>query len=326
MDSKDSKNVDFPPLGRKKRKKLTPAGIAVVVIFFLLCAWLGYWIAGLVFEPIVPVEKEKDEKSEEELTYKSSEILNVLLLGIDQREDEPARADTIILASLDVKNRDVTLLSIPRDTRVRIPGKGITRKINYSHAAGGIPLTVETVEKFLGLPVHYYVETNFQGFSSMLDVLGGITINVEGRMYKPEEGINLKAGMQKLNGHDALAYVRWRDDGRGDIGRIERQQKFFKALSSQALSFSTVWKIPDLLQELNKHVKTDMKVQKMLQIANRFKDLDNIEITTYMVPGVPDDVNYGASYWIADEQALQDVLEKIYDQKSKNDSTGLAKK
>lgn len=325
MDSKDSKNVDFPPLGRKKRKRLTPAGIAVVIIFFLLCAWMGYWFSGLLFEPIVPVEKDKDEKGEEH-AYSSSQILNVLILGTDQREDEPARADTIILASLDIKEKEAILLSIPRDTRVMIPGKGVTRKINYSHAAGGIPLTVDTVEKFLGVPVHYYVETNFQGFSSMLDVLGGITLNVEERMYKPEEGINLKAGLQKLNGHDALAYVRWRGDGRGDIGRIERQQKFFKSLSSQALNLSTVWKIPELIQELNKHIKTDMKVQKMLQIANKFKDLDEIKITTYMVPGKSDDVNYGASYWIADKQALQGILENIYDQKAKNDSTGLAKK
>ncbi len=183
-----------------------------------------------------------------------------------------------------------------------------------------------------GISVKHLAEALDTGNLKLLSSIPGIGPKTGQKMILALRNVlvfedeGLKAGMQKLNGHDALAYVRWRDDGRGDIGRIERQQKFFKALSSQALSFSTVWKIPDLLQELNKHVKTDMKVQKMLQIANRFKDLDNIEITTYMVPGVPDDVNYGASYWIADEQALQDVLEKIYDQKSKNDSTGLAKK
>jgi len=304
--------INLPRLARKKRTGLTPAGLLLVALFFLLCAGLGFLCARLLNDPIVPRSKE----GEEQPLYSSQDVLNVLLLGIDQRENEPARADTIILASINVRDKTVYLLSIPRDTRVDIPGKGVTRKINYAHAVGGAELTVKTVENFLRLPVHYYVETNFAGFSSIIDLLGGITLNVEERMYLPEEGIDLKAGLQKLNGHDALSYVRWRGDGQGDIGRIERQQKFFRALADQALTFSTIWKIPDLLEELNKHVETDMPLPKMVSLANRFRDVKSIRLEASIVPGRADDTSYGASYWIADQKALTGLLEKIYGQKT----------
>lgn len=306
----NNKEIKMPPLIRPKRRKLTPAGYVAVVAFFLLCFSFGFWLGGKTYHPLIPPEKE----DQPEPAFQSRNVLNILLLGVDQRENEPARTDTLMLAALDLETKEVHLLSIPRDTRVAIPTKGVTRKINYAHAVGGAELTVKTVEQFLQLPVHYYMETNFAGFSKIIEVLGGVTINVEERMYKPLEGINLRAGLQKLNGEDALSYVRWRDDGRADIGRIERQQKFLRALAEQALQFSTLWKVPQLLEELEKYVDTDLKLQQMITLANKFKDLQKIKIQTYQVPGEPDETNYGGSYWIADEQELNKILSKIYDQ------------
>lgn len=308
MESNTEKNFDFPPLERKKRKDAPYVKIVLILVLFLLCGYLGYWLAQTFLDPLVPVTNDP----EIDPAYVSSNVLNILLMGIDQRENEPARADTIILASIDLRNKEVCLLSIPRDTRVEIPGKGISRKINYAHAVGGTELAVQTVEKFLNVPVHYYIETNFEGFAKCIDILGGITINVEEKMYFPEENIDLKPGLQKLDGADALSYVRWRSDGKGDIGRIERQQKFFKALTDQALRLSTVWKLPELLNELNTQVQTDMKVSKMLALAGKFRDLEGMKLTTEMVPGVPDDINYGGSYWIADQDKLDKMLKNIY--------------
>ena len=312
-------NVNLPRLERKRRRRPTAAGIVVLIVFYLLCAGMGYWIAQ-VFDPFPP---EKQEEQAQAAAYGPSNLLNILLLGVDQREAEAARADTIILACLNLDDKEVHLLSIPRDTRVSIPGRGVTRKINYAHAVGGAELTVQTVEEFLKIPVHYYVETNFEGFSGLIDILGGITLNVEQDMYYPDENIDLKAGLQKLDGSDALSYVRWRSDGRGDIGRIERQQKFFRALADQALCFSTIWKIPELLGELNKQVKTDLKVQKMIALANTFRDIDNIRLTTATVPGHSDDVNYGGSYWIADMPALTALLQDIYSRQKNGQISGI---
>ncbi|MGI6605502.1 MAG: LCP family protein [Peptococcia bacterium] len=309
MDSRFDHEIKIPPLKRKKTRQLSSAGIVALIAFFLLCFSFGFWLAGMFTNPIFPEDKEENPDT----VYKSRDILNVLVMGVDQRENEPARSDTLVLACLDLDKKKVNLLSLPRDTRVDIPGKGVKRKINYAHAVGGAELAIKTVENFLKLPVHYYVETNFDGFSNAIDILGGITLNVEEEMYFPEEGIDLDPGLQKLDGHDALSYVRWRGDGRGDIGRIERQQKFIQALSDQAMRLSTVWKLPQLIGELNKQVKTDMDLQKMIMLANKFRDFQELEVNTYMVPGVPDDVNYGGSYWIADEKELHKILEKIYD-------------
>jgi len=302
------KNITLPRLERRKKKSSGAVNAVLLIVFFFLCGSGGFWAARMIYDPLIPQDETEGVQSE----YHTADMLNILILGVDQREEEAARADTIIMAFLDLEKKEISLLSIPRDTRVAIPGKDTVRKINYAHAVGGAKLTAETVEQFLGVPVHYYIETNFDGFGGIIDVLGGVTLNVEQRMYKPEENIDLQPGLQKLNGKAALAYVRWRDDGRGDIGRIERQQKFFKAVSSQALRFSTIWKIPDLLDEISKQVKTDMKLQKMIILANNFRDLSNLKLETVMVPGVPEDIN-GGSYWIADQKALEGILNSIYD-------------
>ena len=310
MDSE--RNINLPRLERPKRKKSGTANVVFMLAVFFLCGSLGFWAARIIYDPLIPPDKADAVPSE----YHTTDMLNILILGVDQRENESARADTIVMAFLDLEEKEINLLSIPRDTRVAIPGKDTTRKINYAHTVGGAKLTAETVEHFLGVPVHYYIETNFDGFGSIIDTLGGVTLNVEQRMYKPEENIDLQPGMQKLNGYDALAYVRWRDDGRGDIGRIERQQKFFHAITDQALRFSTIWKIPELLAEVNKQVKTDMKLAKMITLANSFRDIASVKLEAIMVPGVPEDIN-GGSYWIVNGKAVEAVLDKIYEKQAK---------
>lgn len=300
--------IKMPPLKRKRKRRLRPAAWLLVIAFFVLCAWAGFKIGQSVMDPLIPQDIEGEFKPE---VSNTKDILNILLLGVDQRENEPARSDTIILASLNLTDKKAYLLSIPRDTRVAIPGRSGKTKLNHAHAYGGPDLAVDTVEDFLDIPVHYYVETNFDGFEGIIDILGGITLNVEYRMDVPLENIDLQPGLQKLDGHDALSYVRWRDDGTGDIGRIKRQQKFFQALSDQAMQFSTIWKIPELLGEINKHVKTDLSLTKMVTLGNKFKDLENIQLETIMVPGAPEDIN-GGSYWIADEDALADIVDRIY--------------
>lgn len=315
-EEKTQTDVKMPPLVRTKKRKLTPWGYAAIIVFLLLCLSFGFWLGGRTSTSLIPPEGDTD------LAFQTPDFLNVLLLGSDQRKNEPARADTLILAAVDLKEREIHLVSIPRDTRVLIPTKGVIRKINYAHAVGGAELTVKTVEQFLQLPVHYYVETNFMGFSEIIDTLGGVTINVEERMYKPLEGIDLQPGIQKLNGPDALSYVRWRGDGRGDLGRIERQQKFIHALADQALKFSTLWKIPELIEEVKEYVGTDMKLKQMIALGNKFKNFEQVKMYTYQVPGETDDINYGGSYFITDQKELEKLLQKIYEKEENGEETG----
>jgi anionic cell wall polymer biosynthesis LytR-Cps2A-Psr (LCP) family protein len=170
---------------------------------------------------------------------------------------------------------------------------------------------VKTVEQLLGVNVHYYVETNFQGFVRCIDILGGIDYNVERRMLFEEEGINLHPGPQILDGDKALQYVRWRGDPTADIGRVERQQRFVKAFLDQHMTLGTITRIPSLLNALREHVITDMSTAQMLNLAARFTDVGNLSFSSSTLPGDARTIG-GAAYWVMDTVAADDLIRSIY--------------
>ncbi|NLW24810.1 MAG: LCP family protein [Clostridia bacterium] len=303
----------------KRRKKATVKKrrpryfYLIIIILFLATVFVGFKLANAIFAPLTTGAGEPSEEGEgvtdEMNDEENQEPVNILLIGTDQRERESARSDTLILASLFPDEKQVKLLSIPRDTRTKIPGRGL-EKIAHAHAYGGADLTRKTVEDLLGISIDYYVKVNFQGFINIIDILGGVTMDVEKRMYYPDEGIDLQPGLQKLDGEDALAYVRFRSDGQGDIGRVERQQKFLSALTDHVKSISTIWKIPDLIKEVNNNVETDMSTKDILYYATKFANIDHESIESHMLPGYPSD-NLGASYWIVDNTKLEELMEQM---------------
>lgn len=232
----------------------------------------------------------------------------ILVMGSDQRKDEAARADTLMLVWLDPKVPRIGVLSIPRDTYAQVPGHGYT-KINHARVYGGPSMSVNAVEGLLGVPVDHYLDVNFEGFAAIVDALGGIELDVERRMYYPAEGINLKPGRQILNGKDALGFVRFRNYPEGDIERIRHQEKFLLALADQALSLKGVMKSPQLIESLYAHVKTDMSLTDMLALAKAMRNLDSSQISLAMLPGEPQ-YKEGISYWIADPK---EILEAVTD-------------
>jgi LCP family protein required for cell wall assembly len=225
---------------------------------------------------------------------------------VDRRGNEAARADTIMVALVDKKSASVKLLSIPRDTYTQVSGHGRT-KINHAYAYGGEKLMLETVNKLLGLNIEKYVVADFQGFVNIVDILGGVRMNVEKRMYYPPEGIDLMPGDQVLDGDKALQYVRFRSDGKGDIGRVARQQEFLKQLADKALQISTVWKIPDLIKEASRSIETNLSIPEMISLGNTFKNIDTSAIEAKTLPGWPDYINE-ISYWIPDETELEKIF------------------
>lgn len=236
--------------------------------------------------------------------------LNIMLVGVDQREDEPSRSDTLMLAMLNLRDKAIDIISIPRDTRVKIEGLAHRTKINHAHTNGGPELTQKTVEQLLGVPVHNYIETNFQGFENIIDTLGGVDLDVEKKMYYPAEDIDLKKGPQHLDGHDALAYVRYRSDGKGDIPRIERQHKFLEALAGQVLQPATLLKLPQITGELRNNINTDMSVQDLLVLVGEFKNINAQKIRFFNIPGKPDYIG-GASYFVVDEDRLRIFMDDL---------------
>ncbi|MBP1763598.1 MAG: cell envelope-related transcriptional attenuator [Firmicutes bacterium] len=235
--------------------------------------------------------------------------MNVLVLGVDERDGDVGRSDTMMVFTVDTKTKDVSLLSVPRDTRVKIPGHGWD-KINHAYALGGHKLARQTVESLLGIPMDYYVTVNFAGFYKIIDAIGGVTINVEKRMYYEDPYddlvINLKPGEQKMDGRTAIQYVRYRDE-EGDIGRINRQQKFIKAILAEAASPSIIPRLPVLVREVSAAVKTDMPTSEMLQLATLVHDAYKQGMKTYMVPGKPAYIGE-VSYWLPDIAALREYV------------------
>ena len=202
-------------------------------------------------------------------------------------------------------------------TLYRCPGypgaiKGQSRpyKINRAHALGGPELLQSTIEDLLHVPIDGWAEVDFEGFEKMIDLMGGVTIDVEKRMYYPAEGINLQPGVQKLDGSDALAYVRYRSDGLGDIGRVERQQKFVKAVSDQVFSVRGIVTSPALLTEGLKYTDTNLTHRDILALAGQYAGSEDITINTYTLPGKPQMIG-GGSYWVVDEAKTKELLDNI---------------
>ncbi|MBC7322593.1 MAG: LCP family protein [Acetomicrobium sp.] len=243
------------------------------------------------------VESIKESVQHDEKTGK----INICIVGKDNTEDSH-RADTILFTTLDLDNKTVQVLSIPRDTRVQIPGRGWD-KINHAYPYGGIELLNRTLINYLGMPIHYYIELDYNSFPKIVDLLGGVDIYVEKRLkYVDKAGglyIDIPQGLQHMDGETALKFVRFRHDALGDIGRIKRQQQFMKALLQKIANQALSTKMPTLLKEILQALQTDLPAEEALKLAMYFRDIPPQNIRFFTLPGKPA-VLSGVSYWLGD--------------------------
>ncbi|MBT9167054.1 MAG: putative transcriptional regulator YvhJ [Syntrophomonadaceae bacterium] len=238
-------------------------------------------------------------------------ITNILLLGLDQLGNESSRADTIMVTSVNEDTGSISLISIPRDARVEIPGRGLGKINHVMSYKGGILQMKSTVEGLLGVPLQHYVFTNFNGFASLVDILGGVEVDVPCRMVhlSANRPINIRAGRQRLSGDQALQYVRYRSDAEGDFGRMRRQQEFLKLVSVELLRPRTLLKLPRLLEEAASHIRTDMSLLQLLAFSRRAARLNLEEVVTVTLPGENINVN-SVSYVKLDEAVLQETVRR----------------
>lgn len=245
----------------------------------------------------------------------SDRPINVLILGTDRTYDYdgqpmggPARADVIMLASFNPRSNTTHLISIPRDTRTRIPGHG-TNKINASHTYGGQDLTRRTVQDLLGVPIDRYAEVDFQAFVRIVDAIGGVEIDVDKDMQYEDRAGNLKVdirkGKQVLDGTKALEYVRYRADALGDISRVRRQQVLLKALAQEATRPGNLWKAPEIVGLLKEYVRTDMSHRDTASIG-WFLVRTRGKLVSETLPG-----EFSPLYWIPDGKAIDELVRSI---------------
>lgn len=237
---------------------------------------------------------------------------NIVVLGVDERAEEHdvGRSDTLFVVMFDTQTKNASLLSIPRDTRVRIPKHGWD-KINHAYAYGGRELTQKTVEELLGLHINNYVMVDFKGFKGLVDAIGGVDINVEKDMYYRDSWdgftIDIKKGMQHMDGETAIQYVRFRDE-EGDIGRIKRQQHFLMAVYEKISSADMLLHIPGLAQQLTAMIKTDLPINDMLSLGKALHSMVREKgLSMAMVPGTPEYID-DISYWQPDITDLRELM------------------
>ncbi|USG67287.1 LCP family protein [Brevibacillus ruminantium] len=298
------------PEGRRKFRKW----LLFMSVFCLLLvggtAGAIYWKIDSALDTVTAPQDGFDSLGSEKVdpAYHNDKPLSLVILGSDARpETGSMNTDVMMVAVANPVSKKVTLVSIPRDTRIKIPGYRDYHKINAVYANGeaerrqaerkkqvptenGISLTKKTLTELLGIPIDHYIAVDFDGFKAVIDELGGVEVNVDRRLVydDPTDNthINLNPGVQLLNGEQALGYVRHRHDNRGtkyyssDFDRNRRQQEVIQALVSKAGSLDGLTKAFNILDVGAKHIHTDLSKEQIKGLAFDFKGLSANSLVT----------------------------------------------
>ncbi|TFJ90257.1 LCP family protein [Lentibacillus salicampi] len=307
---------------RKKKKKLRRRVLYIALtVFLLLAGGVGYMLVQTytaASSSYDDLDRDKSDLRSEAVSI-SDDPISILLLGVEDysTNGDNGRTDTMIVATFNPGDEKLKLLSLPRDTLVEIAGRGTQEKIAHAHAYGGKEMAIKTVEQFLDIPIDYYAAVNFDAFTNIVDILGGVEVDVpfdfEQRTIRESGNENLQftEGPMELNGEEALAFARMRKkDPRGDIGRNERQQQVIKAIIDKATSLGTVTKVDDLAEEVGNNVKTNMKVSEGLGFYREYSDFSTSNIDKLSYDTYPQTIN-GRDYQIPDEESLEEVKQTL---------------
>ncbi|MBT9154385.1 MAG: putative transcriptional regulator YvhJ [Firmicutes bacterium] len=245
--------------------------------------------------------------------------VNVLVLGTDAGlleggKQGALRTDTMMVLSLDPVTYEVRVLSLPRDSRVSIPGRRHQDKINAAHAHGGIRLAVDTVERLLDIPLHFYVRLEHRGFRRLIDAIGGVDYYVEKNMFYEDPYqdlvINLRRGQQILDGDKAEQYVRYRGS-EGDMGRIARQQRFMIAALRTMLRPANIMRVNSIVDIALSSVRTNIDAQAILKYLPLVGNISPEKVTMLTLPGTDGWIN-GVSFWLVDEKTTDGMLREYF--------------
>ncbi|KYH34497.1 transcriptional regulator LytR [Clostridium tepidiprofundi DSM 19306] len=319
---------------RSRRKKATSfLGIFIVLLLVvsIFGAYIGYKLSKVNDNSVdisdVKGNKENGDYNGEnnDSSIKKDNFVNVLLMGVDIGTPGVAksrkRTDTIILLNYNKLIDKVNLISIPRDTYVKINGK--PNKINAVHVYGGVPALVETVEKLLDINIDYYAKIDYAGFRELIDAIGGVDMKINRNMYYDDPTQNLHIHFKKgtvvhLNGKKAEEFVRWRKNNdntglaNGDIGRISNQQLFINKVVDKIKSPEIIFKLPSILNIIPKYVETNMNIDEIIKYGTKLAKINMENIDMITLKGESGYLN-GISYYFYDQSKNKDILKMIHD-------------
>mgnify|MGYP000722402561 CR=1 FL=1 len=339
---------------RSLRRLLGDVLLALFLAGGLFCGYLFYAsvrdivaYADLPFEVYSPALVTLGEHPAQTISFgerlprQPTERVNILFLGIDRRHGEPGpwRSDTMILFSIDPSSKTASMLSIPRDLWVPIPGYGENR-INAAHAygdqygypGGGPALAKETIRHNLGVPVHYYARMDFRGFERIIDEIGGIDVEVPrdivDEAYPTEDygtmRIAFTKGWQHLNGQQALQYARTRHDS-SDLDRGRRQQQIVLAVRDKVLRLGfPLSRLPALLAALGDSVKTDLTLDEMAALAQVVRQVRPQDICQGIIDetmAFPAITPAGAEILVPDHDQIRVLVARLFPVASRSVST-----
>lgn len=251
----------------------------VLTLLVVIAGATGFYIyhevtktTSVIYHPI-----EKTEKRVEPVSVKEKNPFSVLLLGVDKRPGDQGRSDSLMVITVNPTNHTTKIISIPRDTRTEIVGKNRTDKINHAYAFGGIQMSVNTVEKFLNIPIDYYLEVNMEGFKGIVDAIGGV--EVMNTLDFTNDGFHFKKGLLSLNGEKALSFSRMRyEDPQGDFGREARQRQIIQEVINKGTKIKSLVSYKDILNSISKNLETNLTLDEMFDIQKSYRGAtDSIE-------------------------------------------------
>lgn len=307
---------------RRLRKRIYFITIPILAVILMTTGFLVnlYMKADSVLSDSYQNDgREKSDLRDKEVDPKFDNV-SILLMGIDASEtrgnDEAARTDALMVATLNKDEKSVKLLSIPRDSLVYIPEVGYETRINHAHAYGGEHATIDTVEELLDIPIDYWVKVNFESFMDVVDALDGITVDVPYEFKEQDSKdrpnmIHLMPGEQKLNGEEALALARTRKLD-NDVERGKRQQQVLKAIVDQTVSMKSILKFDDIIEAVGRNMSTSMQPSEVRSFISYGTSGKKLNIETLSLEG--EDYQPGNMYfWKLNDLALEETKEMLQD-------------
>ncbi|MES9737653.1 LytR family transcriptional regulator [Peribacillus frigoritolerans] len=300
---------------KKKRTWLKVVGI-IVLLFILAGGAFAYSVWNSLTKTVdtmhTPIDRTTDKRTKD-LALSDQEPFSMLMLGVDERDGDKGRSDTMIVLTVNPQKKSVKMLSIPRDTRTEIVGHGTQDKINHAFAFGGAKMSMDTVENFLDIPIDYYMKINMEGFKDIVDAVGGVT--VQNDLDFTSDGIHFAKGTHTLNGKEALAYSRMRhNDPSGDFGRQSRQRSIIEAVIKEGASLSSLTKYNEVFAALGNNIQTNLTFDDMMDIQKNYRDASK-SITQSSINGNGTKID-GIYYYIVSDEEKEKVQSELKEQLS----------
>lgn len=290
-----------------KKKRKWPKYLLIGFLFLLVVGGIYVYSIYSDFTKAIDTMHEPVERAQPSVErtnvvqFEDQDPFSVLLLGVDEREDDRGRSDTMVVMTVNPELDSTKMVSIPRDTYTEIVGRGTMDKINHAYAFGGIEMSMDTTENLLDIPIDYVVQVNMEGFEDIVDAVDGVEVN------NAMAFDGFAAGTIELNGEEALDFVRMRyEDPRGDFGRQDRQKQVIQGVMRKGASINSLWNYKDIFDALGQNVRTNMTFDEMVEVQRNYQSaVTNVE-QMIVEDGTGETIN-GIWYYMMNDAELSEI-------------------